>query len=136
MVESKQIFSELEKAAAYKMRGFVDKHSICVIKQCEKLQEVNGDVCIFCGVKNCEKLLSRLTDYYRAWSDTLAAVRGLPYSALDDLKAGKGNLLDTVWVIVKNYWVMMWSLSGDTSKNEQLFDFVKHERKIKAYLDA
>ena len=64
MVESKPKFTEAERAAAYKARGFEDKYGLCMVKQCENLVEFNGDKCIFCGVKNCDKLQKRLEAYY------------------------------------------------------------------------
>ena len=71
MVESRPRFTEAERAAAYKARGFDDKYSLCMVKQCENLVEFNGDKCIFCGEKNCEKLQKRLEAYYFFWYNVL-----------------------------------------------------------------
>ena len=61
MVESKESpwklavgnLTAIEFAVAAKMLGFEDKYSLMMTKQCDSLREENGDICIFCGEKNC-----------------------------------------------------------------------------------
>ena len=64
----------IEKAVAAKMQGFEDKYSLMMTKQCDSLREENGDICIFCGKKNCRWLELRFPCYLAIHNQTIIAI--------------------------------------------------------------
>ena len=70
--EEKQ--TAIELAVSAKMQGFEDKYCLMMTKQCDSLREENGDICIFCGDKNCIWLEGRFSFYFSVYIQTINAI--------------------------------------------------------------